>query len=977
MLDRLRSMEGEDPAPRDLALTLTYALARMQNLGPATDGDAPPYLRHAQAALEIAVEWKMPVVERWLVAWLTAADLPHLRMRWSNRSRDGRARMDGRAAGAVHAMTGTGSGICLGTVSGAVEAWTPGRAVEPIENLPSAVWTVAATGDWLFAAGPNARFVGRGPTGSATWPELPHTAGISAAAVTGAGHVVFGDEQGAVRVCEPGRQWNRLPAFAPSKVIAVAIDEERISAVWRDGRVTVVEHPPAEGRVRFDHHLGGTVACAAWAADGQLAFVLDEDSRVCILREGTVRTAWRHPGVRILAWSPGGRLASAGADQKIRTTRPEPGTEPDELGVESRITAVAFVNEGSLVTAHDHELMQWDLARSGSDDPTFETGETITAVGLDPLERGRSAVGTQLGLLQEYDGRGTALQWSPPRVTGTVHQLVRHRQGWLVAGQDGAYWWSPPAGEPHRLSHRLCLAVATWRGRPVYGHYAEVVTPGHPSGGDSVILMTFEVPVRDIATGDDGSLAALDRNGTLQVLYHDGRRWRRWRQERAGDRLLSCSPDGPLLLSRADGVVSALSRRGTRHSTRLHPGAVAVAVGGDGELVAAYGDRGVAVFRRSSTATPDDLAPIAVAPGRFTCVAAASGRVVAAGGGRTVGYDTIGPDARDATTAGAVNLLLVREEGGCRIRFPGGGSTFLRERDLARFEECANSTTVGELSEAVHLGGRLGDHVWFGGLDREIDMARAADPGRAVRLNLLIDGDHLVSHPWELLHPAGAALCWFDTPPVTMLRVTARLDGNAADDIARTPTGRPRMLVTRTDDPLLAGVDEAYDRMRRRTRRSNVRLVSGLPLLVKTTEDLDRALSPTDVLHLWAHSGPDGVVLPSGTTVPVPEMARRISRTGARLVVLVGCRSAALGRTLVQHGVEAVVGMRTGVYSHTVQSLVEELTTRILAGVPVDLAFVEALRQYVLTGQPGAPAIPLLHLRAGSTGALFHQAEAT
>jgi hypothetical protein len=63
--------------------------------------------------------------------------------------------------------------------------------------------------------------------------------------------------------------------------------------------------------------------------------------------------------------------------------------------------------------------------------------------------------------------------------------------------------------------------------------------------------------------------------------------------------------------------------------------------------------------------------------------------------------------------------------------------------------------------------------------------------------------------------------------------------------------------------------------------------------------------------------------------------------------------------------------MRVEVYSRTIQPLVEDLVSLALTGTPVDLAFAEALRSYVLTGQPGAAAVPLLYLAAGSSGTLF------
>ena len=63
--------------------------------------------------------------------------------------------------------------------------------------------------------------------------------------------------------------------------------------------------------------------------------------------------------------------------------------------------------------------------------------------------------------------------------------------------------------------------------------------------------------------------------------------------------------------------------------------------------------------------------------------------------------------------------------------------------------------------------------------------------------------------------------------------------------------------------------------------------------------------------------------------------------------------------------------MRVEVYSQTIQPLVADLVSLVLEGQPVDLAFAEALRSYVLTGQPGAVAVPLLYLAEGSSGTLF------
>jgi hypothetical protein len=90
-----------------------------------------------------------------------------------------------------------------------------------------------------------------------------------------------------------------------------------------------------------------------------------------------------------------------------------------------------------------------------------------------------------------------------------------------------------------------------------------------------------------------------------------------------------------------------------------------------------------------------------------------------------------------------------------------------------------------------------------------------------------------------------------------------------------------------------------------------------------------------------------------------------------RLVILVGCSSGTLGRALVERGVRAAVAMRVPVFDYTVQPLVEDFTALILNGIPVDRAFARALRRYLLTGQPGAAAVPMLFLAENADRALF------
>jgi hypothetical protein len=183
------------------------------------------------------------------------------------------------------------------------------------------------------------------------------------------------------------------------------------------------------------------------------------------------------------------------------------------------------------------------------------------------------------------------------------------------------------------------------------------------------------------------------------------------------------------------------------------------------------------------------------------------------------------------------------------------------------------------------------------------------------------------------------------------------------------------MLVVRATAEGMDAVDDAFDRFRRRSRRTDLRLLTGKPLAVGSRELLAGALTrPADIVQLWVHSGDSGVRLTDNReSIPTDEVADMLAGSPPRLVILVGCRSGALGRALVERGVLAVVAMRVPVYDHTVQPLVEDFTAVVLSGHRVDLAFAGALRRYLLTGQPGAAAVPMLYLAAGADSVLFRR----
>jgi hypothetical protein len=451
----------------------------------------------------------------------------------------------------------------------------------------------------------------------------------------------------------------------------------------------------------------------------------------------------------------------------------------------------------------------------------------------------------------------------------------------------------------------------------------------------------------------------------------------------------------------SDGEVFRFSRYGEySRLCQLPEGAVA-ALGFDRHrILVACPERGVGL---AETGKPAHQSGIMGVSTRVMAVDTDGLRVVVAAGKRIAGYDLMEPAGEG--TDGVIPLLVVFAGGRCQVTLPDdsvieldpAAFAALRETDAGLSEalqavpereaipasevrkfaagllEKGRDLAVRQQSALVANAGRVGDDLWQNGLNLAVDRARGDDPDRPVRLEWSCD-EKTDDIPWELVYPAAFPLGWFDEPPVTSVRSirprtagTRRRRGQASS-----PMTRYRMLVIRGTDVELATSNEAYTQTSRRTRLSNLTMLSSEPRVISSRDDLDLALrEPADILQVWAHCGPRVTQFSDGVWFGTAEMADRIASRVSRLVVIVGCRSGALGRALAERGVEAVVAMRVEVYSRTIQPLVADLISLVLRGMPIDLAFAEALRSYVLTGQPGAAAVPMLYLAAGSSGELF------
>ncbi|MGW3060195.1 CHAT domain-containing protein [Streptomyces goshikiensis] len=968
-LTALEPSGPHSPACRELLLALRHARARVEGSGAPSSGMAADI---ARAVLEIAVEWRMPVVERWAVAWLCAGGDSFLRLRWSSRSRDGRFRRGGHAVGSVNVVLGTRVAAVLGTKSGTVQQWTPEEGLTTLARLDAGpVRALAVRGGWMFAGGQHSSFTTVGMDHPP--PALEPRAAITAAVIGPRGWVGCGDELGRVLVYRTGMDgWLPLPSSASTdgQVMALAFrGDKTLRAVWGDG--TAAEWTSgdlgadAAGAWRTLAPATAWLAAAAWDEDGERLAVATVGGDVRVL--GAEGPAWSHLGARAVAWSFDGRLASASRD---RVLVGEPGEEAseDRLTGDDMVEHLAFLGSRHLITTRGTEVVQWDLSHTGSELPVRGVpvallgGDVVTAVAA--AERGRAAAGTALGHLREYDGRGTTTAQAALWPTGSrIYHLVSHGRDWLVASHVGAFLWSPNAAVDAvtRLSTALCTAVAACGERRAHAEGSTVVL----SCGDTRHVLRLPNTVADICFAADGTIAALDDGGNILVRGPEGGPGIAT-PLKAGSRLLGFGASGPLVRE-PSGTVRELAtgQRLQDPSTTLPAGSGPAARYDESRFAVAHPGLGLVLHSTGPR-------PPVVAAGQAERVAAGDRRIVAAADTRVVGYDVLDPAAGHE---GVVQLRVRATDDGYDLTLPSGSHLQLSKREFGGIDTRA-AQSVDSLSRVVFAAGVVGERVWQAGFDLALDAARGPFPDRPVRIELDADSeaDNL---PWELLHAASAPLGWFNRPPVTIVR-TVRPQRSPMNSPGR--PRRPTMLVVRGTDhsgpggsDLLRSVDEAYDLMQRRTRRSNVRLAEPQPVAIEHQEQFESALAnPVDLLQLWAHCEPDRVRFSRRFPALSTELvAETIAGACPRLVVIVGCRSGALGRLLVRLGVPCVVAMRSEVYSHTVQPLVEDFSALTLEGAAVDLAFADALHRYVLTGQPGAAAVPMLYLATDADPVLF------
>lgn len=1022
-------------ARHDLLTALKHARARADH----DPWKSPAHVRYAQAVLEIAVEWAMPAVEKWAVAWLAACGSPQLRLRWSSRSRDGRTRRDGLAPSPVSAMAPGRGQVILGCRSGYIASWTDEAGLNPLGSpswdIDWAIFTVATRDDRVFAAGERGYF--------ATEPEdwtLPSLRGsanavVGVAAISREGHVACGDISGGTFICPAGGSWISLGRPRDSShVLALCFGEDSaLWAVWKDGWVTeAVSESDAHWywRHQFEPRQGRLIA-AAFDQSGQQVALCFPDGAVGIIRlsDMCLRPGWARPSdpyreIRALAWSPGGLLALSGKEFLLVG---KPGKPPEQIRGEGAGGLVAFLDDDHLVTAERADIVDWAVREAGSDVPDPYIRDIVTAVAVDPRDPSYSMVGTRRGRVLRYDTRGSGVLLSAdpdthksadPGIHSSVHQFARLGDDWLIAAHTGAYRLAPSGSltrlrpTPQDDGSYLCWTVNS------VGDDGAFASRNQVSAVSGAPPLAFGATVRDICYGTDGALAAIDTDGLICVRDDTGVEWsppapppQAGQPHRSGWRLLIADGKSVTVWNPSPrrrkgqpvgGEALRLSRFGEQTWLGRLPADAKAALPFDRRrFVVACPERGIGLVATAEDSLESGVVGVST---RAEAIATDGYRIVVASGKRVAGYDLLEPAAEGER--GVIPLQVVLTGRACQVTLPDRSVIELPGEDLAglrgaeadtisealreirdekaipagqvrqfaaRLLVSGTALAVRQQSALVATAERIGDQIWQNGLNLALDRARGDDPGRPIRLAWECD-EETDDIPWELVHPSSSPLGWFGDPPVTSVRsVSPRVHAVQIDgEKTVIPITRHRMLVIRGHDFELSTSDDVYTQTSRRTRLSNLTMLRPQPLVIRDESDLEMALSePMEILQVWAHCGPTRAKFSDNAQFETAVLARRLAQRVSRLAVIVGCRSGALGRALAERGVEAVVAMRVEVYSRTIQSLVTDLISLALDGVPIDVAFAEALRSYVLTGQPGAAAVPMLYLSAGSDGKLF------
>ncbi|MBY0229167.1 MAG: hypothetical protein K2W96_07820, partial [Gemmataceae bacterium] len=223
-------------------------------------------------------------------------------------------------------------------------------------------------------------------------------------------------------------------AVVPRQVVAQAfaelVREMRLGVVFQPG-AGIESLPDATGDADPLEILSSPANAAAISPDGKLAALASADKTVRIIEVATGRDVRRCVGhtasVWAVAFSPDGtRLLSGSKDGTVRLWDMETARELARMeGHLDLVSAVAFSPDGrqALSAGYDHELILWDLAKAARV-PGFASPEGMKyphAVGFSP--DGKSLLATSGEVALVMDATGKVVKW------------LRGHSGWLTAAR--------------------------------------------------------------------------------------------------------------------------------------------------------------------------------------------------------------------------------------------------------------------------------------------------------------------------------------------------------------------------------------------------------------------------------------------------------------------------------------------------------------------------------------------------------------
>ena len=680
----------------------------------------PVHIRCAQAMLEMAVEWRLPDVERWAVAWLMAAGGGQLRMRWSSRSRDGRFRQEARASASIVSIAEAGGHVLLGLKTGAVESWAEDGTMHPL--LPengSPVWSVAARGDRLVAVGPGngCRTSGRPSPPPITRPK----AGLTAVAIGSRGHVAVGTEDGYLRTWAPGRrEWDQ-PKFGISKpVVAISYagsGSALIRAVWESGEVAELDR--ANGTWRLLHRFPDGVRAAAWTRTGtMLAAAMGEEFWLVIPGEGgqfAARLLWPQAGVMAVAWSPDNVLASAGRDQICASTGR--AWSPGEVDVQ--------VDSDRRTRREDHPARRRARGQRAGQSPgpvgTRQRGQRRSDVlRWRPHYRARHPASRPARHAGGYRPRPTERvqrdrgdrprRGATGRIQGHADRMAQRRQE-LAGGHSRRHVPVPARRGPG--AHRQGLPPV--RGRRRRAFRLRDGQPRHHLGRRDLHTAG---PVADLHADPRGTLAVLDEEGNIRV-QRPGEEAVAGTGQKQGTRLLG-NDAASLLVQDFDGRIRLLSPQGSLSFGRLPADLLGAARFDRERIVIAYEDDGILL----ASAGPADHSWV---PDRVRVMTVNAGRIAVGTPNHVAGYDVLGAGGEAAD--GTIPLYVRSVRSGYQVQMPTGEPINLTGEEVTAR---GDGDAEGPGGKAGHGDGPLRGRV-PGGAGRRPALARRARPGHRSR----------------------------------------------------------------------------------------------------------------------------------------------------------------------------------------------------------------------------------------------------